>query len=203
MNDPAQPDMEIAVILPCFNEAAAIGGVIAAFRAWLPTARIVVFDNNSTDGTVDEARRAGAEVGFVTAQGKGHVIRQAFARLDADVVGLTEIADSADDVNLVALAADAGYPEVAIGTVAFGADHNVMMTRRVVLDSAEHAADAVRVASRSPVGKVGSASRQSSGRRPLITRSSSSASIRTCSNVLFVTVYGAWGANAIDTRGWP
>lgn len=92
MNDPApaQPDMEIAVILPCFNEAAAVSGVIAAFRASLPTARIVVFDNNSTDGTVDAARRAGAEVRFVTAQGKGHVIRQAFARLDADIYVLAD-----------------------------------------------------------------------------------------------------------------
>jgi glycosyltransferase involved in cell wall biosynthesis len=71
----------IAVVIPCFNEAAAIGRVIAQFRASLPAAEIVVFDNNSTDGTAEVARRAGARVEPVAEQGKGHVVRAAFSLL--------------------------------------------------------------------------------------------------------------------------
>jgi glycosyltransferase involved in cell wall biosynthesis len=72
----------IAVAIPCFNEAAAIGTVISQFRAALPTAEIVVFDNNSTDGTPDIAREKGVRVEAVAEQGKGHVVRAAFNLLD-------------------------------------------------------------------------------------------------------------------------
>ena len=75
----------IVVILPCYNEASAIAGVVKDFRKALPQARIYVFDNNSTDNTVSEAKAAGAHVRHVRAQGKGNVIRQAFAVLDADI----------------------------------------------------------------------------------------------------------------------
>jgi glycosyltransferase involved in cell wall biosynthesis len=86
-----EPTPSVAVAIPCFNEAAAIGTVIAQFRAALPAAEIVVFDNNSTDGTGDVARRAGARVEAVTAQGKGHVVRAAFTLLaDRDVVVLVD-----------------------------------------------------------------------------------------------------------------
>src|SRR5437763_12343363 len=75
--DPAR----IAVAIPCYNEAAAIATVVAAFRAALPGAEIVVFDNNSTDGTGDVARGLGVRVVDVPEQGKGHAVRAAFATL--------------------------------------------------------------------------------------------------------------------------
>ena len=81
MTNPAPADLStprIAVAIPCYNEAAAIAIVIAAFRAALPDAEIVVFDNNSTDGSGAIAREAGARVVPVSDQGKGHVVRAAF-----------------------------------------------------------------------------------------------------------------------------
>jgi glycosyltransferase involved in cell wall biosynthesis len=81
----------IAVAIPCFNEAAAIAKVIERYRAVLPTAEIVVFDNNSTDGTGEIARGLGIRVVDVAEQGKGHVVRAAFGALgDFDVVVLTD-----------------------------------------------------------------------------------------------------------------
>ncbi len=77
--------LDIAVILPCYNEARSIRKVVEEFKAALPEASIYVFDNNSTDGTREEAEAAGAIVRTVKAQGKGNVIRQAFSLLDADV----------------------------------------------------------------------------------------------------------------------
>jgi glycosyltransferase involved in cell wall biosynthesis len=75
----------VAVILPCFNEEAAIAATVAGFRAALPDAFIYVFDNNSRDRTVEIARAAGAIVRCETMQGKGRVIRRAFADVDADI----------------------------------------------------------------------------------------------------------------------
>src|SRR5262245_28565295 len=75
----------IAVLVPCFNEEAAIGQVIADFRAALPQAKIYVYDNNSVDKTVEVARAAGAVVGRETHQGKGSVVRRMFSDVDADV----------------------------------------------------------------------------------------------------------------------
>ena len=75
----------IAVLLPCFNEAAAIGQTVAGFRAALPGAAIYVYDNNSTDGTREVAAAAGAIVRTERMQGKGHVVRRMFADVDADV----------------------------------------------------------------------------------------------------------------------
>ncbi len=81
----------IAVAIPCFNEAAAIGTVIAQFRIALPGAEIVVLDNNSTDGTPNVARELGVRVEAVAEQGKGNVVRAAFALLsDRDVVLLVD-----------------------------------------------------------------------------------------------------------------
>ncbi|WP_306591702.1 glycosyltransferase [Geothrix sp. 21YS21S-4] len=85
MNLPAPLPLRIAVLIPCFNEEAAIGQVVADFRRALPGATIHVYDNNSTDRTVEVARAAGAFVGTETAQGKGHVVRRMFADIDADV----------------------------------------------------------------------------------------------------------------------
>jgi glycosyltransferase involved in cell wall biosynthesis len=75
----------IAVILPCYNEAAAIGQTVADYRAALPDALIYVYDNNSRDRTADVARAAGAIVRTETMQGKGHVVRRMFADVEADV----------------------------------------------------------------------------------------------------------------------
>ncbi|MEO6808661.1 MAG: glycosyltransferase [Isosphaeraceae bacterium] len=71
----------VAVAIPCYNEAAAIATVIAQFRAALPEAEIVVFDNNSTDGTGEIARAQGARVVPVPDQGKGYAVRAVFATL--------------------------------------------------------------------------------------------------------------------------
>ncbi|MEW7998588.1 MAG: glycosyltransferase family 2 protein [Candidatus Thiodiazotropha endolucinida] len=75
----------LAVILPCFNEEGAIERVITDFSDALPGAAIYVFDNSSTDGTADKARKAGAIVHQVNLPGKGNVVRRMFADVDADI----------------------------------------------------------------------------------------------------------------------
>jgi glycosyltransferase involved in cell wall biosynthesis len=77
--------VRIAVLLPCYNEEAAIAQTIAGFRAALPDAAIYVYDNNSCDRTVEVARAAGAVVRSERMQGKGHVVRRMFADVDADI----------------------------------------------------------------------------------------------------------------------
>ncbi|CZT35773.1 glycosyltransferase [Rhizobium sp. 9140] len=78
-------DLRIAVLLPCYNEAATIVSVVHAFRMALPLARIHVYDNNSTDETALRAALAGAVVTRETRQGKGHVVRRMFSDVDADI----------------------------------------------------------------------------------------------------------------------
>ena len=75
----------IAVILPCYNEELAIGQVVNSFKAALPNSLIYVYDNNSIDKTGEEAKKAGAIVRYETRQGKGNVIRRAFADIEADI----------------------------------------------------------------------------------------------------------------------
>ena len=75
----------IAVLLPCYNEEAAIAQTVAGFRAVLPDATIYVYDNNSRDRTIDVARAAGAIVRTERIQGKGNVVRRMFADIDADI----------------------------------------------------------------------------------------------------------------------
>jgi glycosyltransferase involved in cell wall biosynthesis len=79
----ALPD--IAVLVPCYNEEAAIEQVVRDFRAALPTARIYVYDNNSRDRTVEVARTAGAIVRAERLQGKGNVVRRMLSDVEADV----------------------------------------------------------------------------------------------------------------------
>ena len=76
---------KIAVLLPCYNEAAAISDVVKAFKASLPEADIYVYDNNSTDDTAEVAKNAGAIVRHETQKGKGNVIRRMFADINADI----------------------------------------------------------------------------------------------------------------------
>ncbi|HET8749270.1 MAG TPA: glycosyltransferase family 2 protein, partial [Sphingomicrobium sp.] len=75
----------IAVLLPCYNEEAAIGATVRGFREALPDATIYVYDNNSRDRTREVATEAGAIVRTERQQGKGHVVRRMFADVDADV----------------------------------------------------------------------------------------------------------------------
>ena len=73
------------MLLPCYNEEAAIGATVAGFRAALPDAAIYVYDNNSSDGTIAAATAVGAIVRSEKQQGKGNVVRRMFADVDADV----------------------------------------------------------------------------------------------------------------------
>ena len=74
---------KIAVLIPCYNESKTIEKVVTDFRKQLPEAVIYVYDNNSTDGTDEIARKAGAVVRYEFQQGKGNVIRRMFAEIDA------------------------------------------------------------------------------------------------------------------------
>jgi glycosyltransferase involved in cell wall biosynthesis len=82
--------LRIAVLVPCFNEEAAVATVVRGFRQALPSAQIYVYDNNSGDRTADVAREAGAEVRSERRQGKGHVVRRMFADIDADIYVLVD-----------------------------------------------------------------------------------------------------------------
>ena len=82
--------LRIAVIIPCFNEEAAIAKVVGDFAEILPLAKIYVYDNNSADRTVDLALAAGAQVRNERHQGKGNVVRRMFADIDADVYVLVD-----------------------------------------------------------------------------------------------------------------
>ena len=115
----------IAVAIPCYNEAPALPSVVAAWRAALPEATVVVFDNNSTDGTGPVARALGLRVVEVPKQGKGHAVRAIFDVLrDVDVLILVD--------------GDGTYPaEEArrlLGPILAGAAEMVVGARRPVAD---------------------------------------------------------------------
>lgn len=82
---PHAAPLKVAVLLPCYNEEAAIADVVRGFRAVLPAADIYVYDNNSKDRTVERAREAGAVVRSERRQGKGNVVRRMLADVEADV----------------------------------------------------------------------------------------------------------------------
>jgi glycosyltransferase involved in cell wall biosynthesis len=92
----------VAVAIPCYNEAAAVEAVVSAWRAALPEAEIILFDNNSTDGSGDLARGLGVRVVVVSEQGKGHAVRAIFATL-------------ADRPAVVLVDGDGTYPADRIG----------------------------------------------------------------------------------------
>ena len=77
-------EKKIAVLIPCYNEAKTIKKVVKDYKKALPEATIYVYDNNSSDGTDEIARDAGAEVVYEYRQGKGNVIRSMFRDIDAD-----------------------------------------------------------------------------------------------------------------------
>jgi glycosyltransferase involved in cell wall biosynthesis len=99
---PTADTRAIAVAIPCFNEAAAIGDLVARWRVVFPEAEVVVFDNNSRDATALLAEAAGARVVPVPRQGKGYAVRAIFAEL-------------ADRPALVMTDGDATYPPEDVG----------------------------------------------------------------------------------------
>ncbi|HKD24206.1 MAG TPA: glycosyltransferase family 2 protein [Rhizomicrobium sp.] len=121
----------IAVLIPCYNEEAAIGTVVRDFRAALPDATIYVYDNNSKDATSARAAEAGAVVRSETRQGKGNVVRRMFADIEADVYVLVDGDDTYDSEAapmLVKRLIDDGYDivsgrRVATGQAAYRAGH--------------------------------------------------------------------------------
>ncbi|NDE90235.1 MAG: glycosyltransferase [Alphaproteobacteria bacterium] len=86
----------IAVIIPCYNEEATIANVVRDFASVLPGAQLYVYDNNSSDKSVENARNAGATVRKEKSQGKGNVVRRAFADVDADIYVLVDGDDTYD-----------------------------------------------------------------------------------------------------------
>lgn len=80
----------IAVLVPCYNEEAAVATVVANFRNVLPAAEVYVYDNKSCDRTASVAREAGAIVRSERRQGKGHVVRRMFADVEADIYVLVD-----------------------------------------------------------------------------------------------------------------
>jgi glycosyltransferase involved in cell wall biosynthesis len=89
-------DARIAIMVPCYNEALTIAAIVRDFNACLPQAQVYVFDNNSTDGTAQVARDAGAVVRNVPAQGKGSVVRRMFADIEADAYVMVDGDDTYD-----------------------------------------------------------------------------------------------------------
>lgn len=92
---------EIAVLIPCYNEEKTIGKVIKDFKKELPKSKIYVYDNNSTDNTIEIAKQAGAIVRYEHNQGKGNVIQTMFKEIDADVYIIVDGDDTypADEIN--------------------------------------------------------------------------------------------------------
>jgi glycosyltransferase involved in cell wall biosynthesis len=132
-------DPRIAILIPCYNEEAAIATVVQAFRSAVPGATIYVYDNNSRDRTMDVARKAGAVVRSESQQGKGNVVRRMFADIEADVYVLVDGDDTYDAAAAPAMAArliEQGLDIItgrreATGTAAYRAGHvlgNRMLT---------------------------------------------------------------------------
>jgi glycosyltransferase involved in cell wall biosynthesis len=112
--------MKIAVLVPCYNEEAAIAAVVRDFRQALPGATVYVYDNNSHDQTKARAAEAGAVVRTESRQGKGNVVRRMFADIEADLYLLVDGDDTYDA---------AAAPAMIAQLVAEGAD--LLTARRV------------------------------------------------------------------------
>ncbi|HVW74834.1 MAG TPA: glycosyltransferase family 2 protein [Rhizomicrobium sp.] len=119
--------MNVAVLVPCYNEEAAIAMVVRDFRAALPDATVYVYDNNSKDRTAARAAEAGAVVRTEMRQGKGNVVRRMFADIEADIYVLVD----GDDTY------DAGAaPRMIARMLDEGAD--ILTARRVHTDAAAY-----------------------------------------------------------------
>lgn len=118
LTTPMNGDLDVAVLLPCYNEATTIADVVRGFQAALPQARIYVYDNNSTDGTALAAMMAGAIVRSEKRQGKGNVVRRMFADVDADLYVMAD-GDGTyapADANTLIAAMLAEGADMAVGT---------------------------------------------------------------------------------------
>jgi glycosyltransferase involved in cell wall biosynthesis len=118
---------KIAVLVPCYNEEAAIAAVVHDFRAALPGATVYVYDNNSRDQTMARAREAGAVVQRETRQGKGNVVRRMFADIEADIYVLVDGDDTYDA---------AAAPGMVAQMIADGAD--LVTARRIHTEAAAY-----------------------------------------------------------------
>ena len=101
--------LEVAVLIPCYNEEKTIGKVVKDFLRELPNAKVYVFDNNSSDKSIELAKEAGAIVKEVIYQGKGSVVREMFRQVKADVylmVDGDDTYDAKDAKKIVALVED-------------------------------------------------------------------------------------------------
>jgi len=109
---------KVAVLLPCYNEEAAIAQTIEGFRKVLPDAAIYVYDNNSRDRTIEVARAAGAVVRTERMQGKGNVVRRMFADIEADIYVMADgdaTYDATSAPAMVARVAEEGL-DMIVGT---------------------------------------------------------------------------------------
>ena len=86
----------IAVLIPCYNEEKTIEKVVNDFKRELPEAEVIVFDNNSTDKSVEKAKKVGARIEKIPLQGKGNVIREMFRRVDANIYIMVDGDDTYD-----------------------------------------------------------------------------------------------------------
>lgn len=86
----------VAILIPCLNEATTISKVVNEFKAFLPMAKIYVYDNNSTDDTAERARSAGAEVKGIAKKGKSAVVMRMFSDIEADIYVLVDGDDTYD-----------------------------------------------------------------------------------------------------------
>jgi len=93
-------DTDVAVLIPCYNEEAAIANVVRDFRAQLPGAVIYVYDNNSSDRTAEIAAENGAIVRNESQQGKGHVVRRMFSDIEASIYVLVDGDDTYDGLSV-------------------------------------------------------------------------------------------------------
>ena len=129
MTENAEKPQDIAVLIPCYNEEAAIATVVRDFRAQLPNARICVFDNNSSDRTAEVAREAGAEVWFEPRQGKGNVVRRMFSEIEADVYLMVDGDATYDAASAGALVEELNSKKL-----------DMVVARRITTDSAAYRA---------------------------------------------------------------
>lgn len=81
---------KIVILIPCYNEVITIGKVVSDFKKEVPEAEVIVYDNNSSDGTDEVARKAGAKVYYEHKQGKGNVVRSMFRNIEADCYVLVD-----------------------------------------------------------------------------------------------------------------
>jgi glycosyltransferase involved in cell wall biosynthesis len=93
-------DADVAILIPCYNEEAAIASVVRSFQENLPDAKIYVYDNNSHDRTAEVARECGAVVRNESQQGKGHVVRRMFSDIDASIYVLVDGDDTYDGASV-------------------------------------------------------------------------------------------------------